>query len=58
MDGFVRAASIDRQAWSVVMGHYDDRDLPFYWNIADDYVLFDRFFSPRPAAACPTTCSG
>ncbi len=28
-----------------VMGYYDDRDLPYYWNIADEYVLFDRFFS-------------
>ena len=26
------------------MGYYDDRDLPYYWNIADNYVLFDRFF--------------
>jgi phospholipase C len=46
MDGFVRAASIDRQAVDrSVMGHYDGRDLPFYWNVADDYVLFDRFFA-------------
>ena len=27
------------------MGYYDGRDLPFYWNVADQYVLFDRFFS-------------
>ena len=27
------------------MGHYDGRDIPFYWNIADQFVLFDRFFS-------------
>ena len=27
------------------MGYYDDRDLPFYWNVADEYVLFDRFFT-------------
>ena len=46
MDGFVRAASIDRQAVDrSVMGHYDGRDLPFYWNVADEYVLFDRFFA-------------
>jgi phospholipase C len=48
MDGFVRAASADRQTVEPsVMGYYDDRDLPFYWNLADEYVLFDRFFSVR-----------
>jgi phospholipase C len=46
MDGFVHAIErdigrIDR----MVMGHYDDRDLPYYWNVADEYVLFDRFFT-------------
>jgi hypothetical protein len=30
------------------MGHYDGRDLPFYWNVADEYVLFDRFFAASP----------
>ena len=46
MDGFVRAASIDRQKVErSVMGYYDERILPFYWNVADEYVLFDRFFS-------------
>jgi phospholipase C len=46
MDGFVRAASIDRQKVErSVMGYYDGRDLPFYWKVAKDYVLFDRFFA-------------
>jgi phospholipase C len=27
------------------MGYYDDRDIPYYWNLADNYVLFDNFFS-------------
>jgi phospholipase C len=50
MDGFVRAASADRQVVErSVMGYYDDRDLPLYWNLADEYVLFDRFFA-APAA--------
>ena len=47
MDGFVNA--IRRSSGRVdpnVMGHYDDRDLPYYWNIADEYTLFDRFFTP------------
>jgi phospholipase C len=28
-----------------VMGYYDDSDIPFYWNVADDFVLFDNFFA-------------
>ena len=45
MDGFVYALDRRNQAGSVAMGHYDDSDLPFYWNLADEYVLFDHFFS-------------
>ena len=46
MNGFVaahsdRAPEVARQA----MGYYDDRNLPYYWNLADNYVLFDRFFT-------------
>jgi phospholipase C len=46
MDGFVHA--IERDIGRIdrtVMGHYDDRDIPYYWNVADEYVLFDRFFT-------------
>ena len=52
MDGFVRAAS--RTARAVersVMGYYDGRDLPFYWNVAEEYVLFDRFFAATPGGS-------
>ena len=45
MDGFVESNSDHEQDGSIAMGYYDDRDLPYYWNIADEYVLFDRFFS-------------
>jgi phospholipase C len=46
MDGFISAITAQRgRVQPVVMGHYDDRDIPFYWNVADNYVLFDRFFS-------------
>ncbi len=46
MDGFISAIAAQRgRVQPVVMGHYDDRDLPFYWNVADNYTLFDRFFS-------------
>jgi phospholipase C len=45
MDGFVSALNKRKQDGTLVMGYYDDRDLPYYWNLADNYVLFDRFFS-------------
>lgn len=45
MDGFVSAHLKRNAEGRLAMGYYDDRDLPFYWNIADQYVLFDRFFT-------------
>jgi phospholipase C len=45
MDGFVSALREEGVSFSSVMGYYDDREIPFYWNVADEYVLFDRFFS-------------
>lgn len=45
MDGFVSALNRRKQDGRLAMGYYDDRDLPYYWNLADEYVLFDRFFS-------------
>jgi phospholipase C len=45
LDGFVWALRLRRQDGTVAMGHYDRSDLPFHWAVADQYVLFDRFFS-------------
>jgi phospholipase C len=45
LDGFVYALNIRNQNGKLSMGHYDDRDLPYYWNLVDEYVVFDRFFS-------------
>jgi len=45
MDGFVYALNQRNQNGALTMGYYDDRDLPYYWNLADEYVLFDHFFS-------------
>jgi phospholipase C len=45
MDGFVDVFTRRGSDGSTVMGYYDDSDLPYYWNIADEYVLFDRFFT-------------
>ena len=51
-------ATAATQDGRLAMGYYDGRDLPFYWNLADEYVLFDRFFSSAGAAASSTTCTG
>jgi phospholipase C len=45
MNGFVYALNQRNQNGAMAMGYYDDRDLPYYWNLADEYVLFDHFFS-------------
>ncbi len=45
MDGFVYAVNQRNQNGALTMGYYDGRDLPYYWNLADEYVLFDHFFS-------------
>ena len=47
MDGFVAAYRFGRGLGGLPnpLGYYDDRDLPYAWNLADQYVLFDRFFS-------------
>ena len=45
MDGFVMAQDERNLPGEVAMGYYDGSDLPFYWNLATDYVLADRFFS-------------
>ena len=48
MDGFVSALDARRENGKFSMGYYDDQDIPYYWNLADHYVLFDRFFSSAP----------
>jgi phospholipase C len=45
MNGFVYALERRNQDGRLAMGYYDEVDLPYYWNIADEYVLFDNFFS-------------
>jgi phospholipase C len=45
LDGFVYALNQRNQNGRLSMGYYDDRDLPYYWNLVDQYVVFDRFFS-------------
>jgi phospholipase C len=45
LDGFVYALNQRNQDGRLAMGYYDDRELPYHWNIADEYVLFDNYFS-------------
>jgi len=45
MNGFVSALNAQNQDGTLSLGYYDGRDIPYYWNLADEYVLFDRFFS-------------
>jgi phospholipase C len=54
MDGFVDAVAEESVGPDpAVMGYYDRRDLPFHWKVADDYVLFDRFFQSAGAGSIP-----
>jgi phospholipase C len=45
MNGFVDALNKINQDGRLSMGYFTDRDIPFYWNLADEYVLFDNYFS-------------
>jgi phospholipase C len=45
MDGFVDALRREGEGNASTMGYYDGKDIPYYWNIADNFVLFDRFFT-------------
>jgi phospholipase C len=50
MDGFVSAfRQVGAGLHPSVMGYYDQRDIPFAWNVARNYVLFDRFFTSASA---------
>jgi phospholipase C len=54
LDGFIRGVSAGRQRPELaVMGHYGERDLPFYWNVAEEYVLFDRYFAAAQGGSVP-----
>jgi phospholipase C len=45
MNGFVYGQARRNLDGSIAMGYYDGSDLSYYWNLADNFVLFDRFFS-------------
>jgi len=45
MDGFVAAFQRQGRDGAVAMGHYNATQLPYYWEVASNYVLFDHFFA-------------
>jgi phospholipase C len=45
MDGFMAAFENQPKVGDTPMGYYDDTDIPYYWNVADQHVLFDRNFT-------------
>lgn len=45
MNGFVEALNRLNQDGTLAMGYYDDQAIPYYWNLADQFVLFDNYFS-------------
>ena len=45
MNGFIDALDKLNQNGKLAMGYFDDRDIPYYWNLADEFVLFDNYFS-------------
>lgn len=53
MDGFLKVFEGQRDGADLALGYYDDADLPYYWNVADNYVLFDRFFSSAIGGSVP-----
>jgi phospholipase C len=46
MDSFVAAAEeYGAPDGALAMGYYDYNDIPFYWQLADEFVLTDNWFS-------------
>jgi phospholipase C len=45
MDGFVAAQSARGLSADQSLGQYDRKDVSYYWQLADNYVLMDHFFS-------------
>jgi phospholipase C len=46
MNGFLFAQLMNGKDPSLVMGYYDNNQLPFYWHLASEFVLADNFFTP------------
>ena len=57
MEGFLRTThSVDHiydETGERAMGYYDERDLPYYYELATQYATSDRWFSPVLAPTIP-----
>jgi phospholipase C len=53
MNGFVDAIQRANQDGKLSMAYYNGDDLGYYWNLADEFVLFDRYFSSAHAGSIP-----
>ena len=53
MNGFVSAESRNGVVEDQAMGTYDRSTVPYYWNVAKQNVLFDRFFASAPGGSLP-----
>ena len=45
MNGFIDALNRLNQDGALAMGYYGEESVPYYWNLADQFVLFDNYFS-------------
>lgn len=46
MDSFISAAEqFGAEDGGLALGYYDSEDIPFYWQLADEFVLTDNWFS-------------
>jgi phospholipase C len=52
MDGFV-SAQANTAIGTVSMGYLDGTDLPYYWNLASRFALFDHFYASSQAGSLP-----
>jgi phospholipase C len=45
MNGFIISQYLDGKDPRLVLGYYDETNLPFYWKFATEFVLADNFFA-------------
>ncbi|HVL25406.1 MAG TPA: alkaline phosphatase family protein [Thermomicrobiales bacterium] len=50
-DGFLNAFRQRGEDGQLAMGHYTESDIPFSYNAAEEYVLFDHFFTSASAGS-------
>lgn len=48
MDGFVSTYANSAADGRQTMGHYDRTELPYYWQLADDFMVMDHYFAAQP----------